>query len=283
MGNTLLGSSLSFALTVPSMALAISACHHSHHVSPTAPAWLDKKAEDQAKALSQGERVGEVLHGASYGDDDRKRDFNVMLDATRCYWFSGVGDDGVIKMSLYLWDPKDHRVTDRRSSTSEAVINFCPEETGMYRVQGKVGDGYGHFAIAVYGAVAPAKPPPPPAPTKPQPLGLEAMIEKQAASAAPGATRVGNFFDGNGDQTDWYTSLALGSCYWFVGAGEIGKVKKLSMYLWDPQNKRVTENRAETNGAMVGHCPKQPGMFKFQAKVESGSGAYKVGVFEKKN
>ncbi len=60
-----------------------------------------------------------------------------------------------------------------------------------------------------------------------------------------------------------------------------GKVKKLSLYIWDPSNKRITENKADSNIATVGHCAKDTGMFKFQAKVHSGSGAYKVGVFEK--
>ncbi len=38
---------------------------------------------------------------------------------------------------------------------------------------------------------------------------------------------------------------------------------------------------AFTNVATVGHCAKETGMFKFQAKVQSGSGGYKVAVFEK--
>ena len=58
-------------------------------------------------------------------------------------------------------------------------------------------------------------------------------------------------------------------------------MKKLSLYIWDPSNKRLSDNKADSNIATVGHCAKDTGMFKFQAKVSSGGGPYKVGVYEK--
>ena len=33
--------------------------------------------------------------------------------------------------------------------------------------------------------------------------------------------------------------------------------------------------------AMVGHCPKDAGMFKAQVKVPGGSGAYAAAIYEK--
>jgi hypothetical protein len=55
----------------------------------------------------------------------------------------------------------------------------------------------------------------------------------------------------------------------------------LYLYLWDGKNKRVTESKSDSDTAMVGHCAKENGMFKFQAKVDSGKGDYKVGVYVK--
>ena len=113
----------------------------------------------------------------------------------------------------------------------------------------------------------------------PPPTDLGQIIAAQAQSAAPGAMQVGNLFEGNGDKTDWSVALDPGHCYWFIGAGEPGKVNSLYLFLWDPQNHRVTDTKSVSNTVMIGHCPTQPGMFKFQAKIDSGSGAYKVGVF----
>ncbi|HEX7602173.1 MAG TPA: hypothetical protein VF316_11230, partial [Polyangiaceae bacterium] len=151
---------------------------------------------------------------------------------------------------------------------------------GMFRVQVKVDEGAGHFVLAIFSKPAGAKPAPPPAAA---PEDLEAMIEKQASSAAPGAKRVGEFFAGStktGEKSDWFTALDPANCYWIIGAGGKG-VKKLFMYLWDPDTKRVADNLSDNPTSVLGHCPKQGGMFKFEAKVDSGSGEYKVGIYAK--
>jgi hypothetical protein len=53
------------------------------------------------------------------------------------------------------------------------------------------------------------------------------------------------------------------------------------MYLWGPNNKRVTEAKSDTANPMVGTCPTVNGMYKVQAKINSGKGAWKVGVYTK--
>ena len=254
-----------------------------HVVSPTPPTWLDAKLDEQAKTVApSGQRVGDTYRGVAHKNDDRI-DWTVQLDDQHCYWLSGHGDENVAKFSLYAFDPADKRIDSKRSGSASAMLKICPQTPGPWRIQGKVSEGYGHFGMAVYAVEAapkPAAPPPPAAPAPPPDLAQ--AIESQASSAAPGAERVGNYFDGKNDFTDWFTPLEAGNCYWFIGAGENGKVKKLSIYLWDPSNKRLSENRSESNQSMVGHCPTTAGMYKFEAKVESGSGAYKVGVFSKK-
>jgi hypothetical protein len=102
-----------------------------------------------------------------------------------------------------------------------------------------------------------------------------------AKASAPDSERVGDHFAGHADHTDWYVALETGKCYWFIGAGD-DDVKELYLYLWDPADKRITANKSENNRVNVGHCPTSSGMYHFQAKVNSGSGKYKVGVFAKK-
>jgi hypothetical protein len=44
----------------------------------------------------------------------------------------------------------------------------------------------------------------------------------------------------------------------------------------------VTEAKPTGPNAMIGHCPTVPGMFKVQAKVDSGNGDLKLGIYAKK-
>lgn len=257
--------------------LLLTACHRHEKAAVLGPPppWLDAKVEQLAKsAAPNAERVGDFYRGLASQDNDRT-DWQVMLDNQHCYFFSGSGAEYVKRFSLYLWNPADHRVIDRRPESADVLMNYCPTETGLFRLQGKVQDGVGHYSVAVYKVDAPSRPAPPPT------LTLEQVIDAQASSAAPDSARAGNFFVGNGEMTEWFASMEAGQCYWVIGAGDPG-VKKLWMYLWDPQGHRITENRSDTNTSMIGHCPTVGGMYKFQAKVESGGGKYEVGVYWKK-
>lgn len=250
-------------------------------VAPTAAPWIDAEVENQAQQSQPGvARDGELFRGVAY-EEDGFTDWRVMLDASKCYWFSGVGDQTVERLSLYLWDPNDKRITSNRSKNARSVIFHCPEVTGMYKLQAKVADGAGHYAVGVYSKEAPPKAAPPPVEEKAKGPDLGALLDAEAASIAPGATRVGPHLAGSGeDMTEWPVALEPNTCYFFIGIGGEG-VKELSMYLWGPDRKRITENRADANKSQIGHCATQGGMFKVQAKVTSGEGDYKVGVYAK--
>lgn len=272
-------------LTLSALALLAltSGCRRHAPISPTPPPWLDGKVDEQGKGASQGgDVVGTPFHGTAF-KKGAEEDFSVMLDATKCYWFSGVGDEQVEKLYLYLFDQNDKRVQTKKPDGPMALMTHCPEQSGMYRLRAKVDEGVGHYAIGLYAKAAPPKVAPPPKPEAPKPEGpdLEAMIEKSAASSAPGAKRQGEFYAGSADEQDWSTQLDAGNCYSFIAQGTPGKVKKLWLYLWDPNSKRVTESKGDSPNATIGHCPKETGMFKFQVKVHSGSGDYKLGVYAK--
>ncbi len=257
---------------------SLAGCHAHHAISPTPPPGLDARAEDLAHvAAPQAERVADFFRGSAQADNEFT-DWTVLLDAQHCYYFSGAAEQTVERLALYLWNPGGHRIADKKSGTSSALLNYCPTESGVFKLQGKAVRGYGHFAVGAY-RVAPAPvvgaPPPPP------PVDIAQLIAAQAASAAPGAVQVGTLFEGNGEKTEWSVALDPANCYWFIGAGEPGKVSQLYLYLWDPQNRRVTDSKSVSNTVMIGHCPTQAGMFKFQAKLDSGKGVYKVGVFQK--
>ena len=270
-----LGASLSLVL----FGLFASGCGHKpkvFHISKSAPPELEGAADQTAHAsVPDGERIQPALFGVAHAEDE-ETDYRLQLEAGQCYWFGWAGEASIQKFSVYLFDPTDKRLDSARGKPAQGVFSHCAKEPGIYRFQTKVNEGAGHYAVVLYrkkGVV-----PPPPAV-----VDLAATIEKQAATAAPGATRVGEFFSGNAETSDWFTPVQPGKCYWFIGAGEPGKVKHLSLYLWNDKGTRITDSRSPSEQAMVGYCAKdkETGMYKFQAKVELGKGEYKVGVYVK--
>ncbi|MFO0546780.1 MAG: hypothetical protein U0271_00265 [Polyangiaceae bacterium] len=245
-------------------------------VSPDAPSWLDDKVVEVGHAAApEAVQVGTIYKGVAEKTGERT-DWKVQLEANQCYWFSGVGDDTVERLHLFLFDGGNKRVAIEKSKKSTSTMTYCAEKTDMYRLQAKVQAGAGHFGVGIFSRKAPPKD----VAEKPKPRDLSEDVEREASAVAPGSTRVGNYFQGSVDKTEWYTQLEVGKCYWFVAVGD-ADVDELSLYLWGPDNKRITENKSDSTKSNIGHCPKQSGMYKFQAKVTSGSGSYTVGVYAK--
>jgi hypothetical protein len=244
----------------------------------TADPQLDSVADTNAKAASvrrSGVPLnGQILHGETTRPGG-SQDFRVQLDADHCYWFGAATNELGQSISLIVQDPKGAEVASEKGKSTDALLEYCPATDGVFKVQGKTGY-HGPFSVAVYQGTRLS-----PAVTAVGDATPEALIAKEALAAAPGAKQVGTYYEGTADETSWSTSLTKGKCYWFIGAGTPGKTKKLWLYLWDPQNSRIADNKGDSNVVTTGHCAKSTGMFKFQAKVHSGSGPYKVAVFEK--
>lgn len=246
---------------------------------------LDGVAVQQARAQApDAAPVGNLYRGMG-----KQTDYQVLLEAGKCYWFSGASE-GLKKLYMYLWQPGagafTPRVADLRSP-GQGTMAYCSTVPGMYRFQVKT-EGKGHYVVAVYSKKAPEQAAPVATPVSmPAAPDLGPLCDKTARAASSQAHRVGELFDGHGssighdDRTDYTVMLEAGKCYWIVGCGEPEKVKSLYMYLWGPDNKRVTEAKSDTANPMVGTCPTVNGMYKVQAKINSGKGAWKVGVYTK--
>jgi hypothetical protein len=283
-------SSLLAVSAVVSLSLVFGCGGHREHRSSREPVatigggqpdpQLDSVADTNAKAASvrrSGVPLnGQILHGETTRPGG-SQEFRVQLDADHCYWFGGATNEMGQTISLVVQDPKGAEVASEKGKSTDALLEYCPATDGVFKLQSKLAH-HGQFSVAVYQGtrLSPAA-----SPTGDAGQTPEALIAKEALAAAPGAKQVGTFYEGTADQTSWSTALTKGKCYWFIGAGTPGKTKKLWLYLWDPTNSRITENKGESNVVTTGHCAKQTGMFKFQAKVYSGSGPYKVAVFEK--
>jgi len=259
--------------------LAVSALAHAQS-DP-----LEAAATQQVAAQAPGA----TLAAPFFKGADKKTDWNILLESGKCYWFSGVSGGNVKKLALYLWGPTGFfRLTDAKSTTGQVTMAHCAKESGMHKFQAKI-EGAGFYTVGVFVKDAPpqaAAPPPVAAPVA-QVIDLAPLCDQQASMAAAGARRVGEFFTGEGgsighkDRADYALQLDGGKCYWVIACGEPNHIKALSLYLWGPNGKRITETKPDSPNAMVGHCAQQTGMYKVQSVVAGGSGHYKVGVYAK--
>jgi hypothetical protein len=243
---------------------------------------LDTAAIAQARAQAKdAKQVGDIYRGAG-----EKTDYQILLEDDTCYWFSG-SSEGLQKLYMYLWKPNSGaftpRVADLRSP-GQGTMAYCTKEAGMYRFQVKT-EGKGHFVVALFAKGAPKQVEHAVEEKKGPNLGP--ICDKRAAAAAPGAHRIGDYFEGSGnsyghdDRFDYPIQLDGGKCYWVIACGEPEHIKTISLYLWGPDNKRITEAKSDNSTPMLGHCAKETGMFKFQAKITGGSGHFKAAVYGK--
>jgi hypothetical protein len=243
---------------------------------------LDGAAIAQARAQAKdAKQIGDIYRGAG-----AKTDYQILLEGNTCYWFSG-SSEGVTKLYMYLWKPNSNaftpRVADLRSP-GQGTMAYCTQEAGMYKFQVKT-EGKGHFVVALFGKEAPKQVAPEVMEKKAPNLGP--LCDKRAAAAAPGAKLVGDYFEGSGnsighdDRSDFTVQLDQGKCYWMIACGEPDHIKSLSMYLWGPNNKRITEAKSDNPNPMIGHCANETGMFKWQVKITGGGGHFKAGLYKK--
>ena len=114
---------------------------------------------------------------------------------------------------------------------------------------------------------------------------LESMINQQAESAAPGSVMVNEpLFRGvaydRGEFQDFRVELSAGNCYVVVGAAD-ETAKVLHLFVWDPNNDKVADDKSKSRQALAQLCPKRTGTYKIQGKVAKGAGHFAIGVFGK--
>jgi hypothetical protein len=261
--------------------IALAGCsrHEKVAIAPEAPVWMDTEIEKQAKTQApNAQQIGAIMKDG-IEELGGMTEFNVQLEDHKCYWFSAVGDEGMSRLGLFVFEGKSKiAAASQKSKDARAVATLCVKTPGMHRVRIKVGDGAGHVGVGIYGEKALEAPPP--AEAKKQTWEeIEAQVSEEAGSAAQGAKQVGKFMRAE-DRQQWSVQMQAGKCYWAVAVGGDG-VKELALYLWDPNNKRVADNKMDNKKVSVGHCPTESAMYRFETKLVSGSGKYAVGIYEK--
>jgi hypothetical protein len=74
--------------------------------------------------------------------------------------------------------------------------------------------------------------------------------------------------------------MEAGRCYWVIGAGQQGMVKRLDVSVWNARKERVAQHRGDNSLAVVPFCPCTAGTYKLDARTK-GRGPYELGVYVK--
>jgi hypothetical protein len=59
-------------------------------------------------------------------------------------------------------------------------------------------------------------------------------------------------------------------------------IRVLHLLLWDPTGQKVAELRIPTDAPVLQHCPKMDGAYHLQGRILRGSGAYALGIYERR-
>ncbi len=268
----------------------LAACSRAAAVAPVPAA---PPSEPLAvPSASPSERVDTLESQLGAGERFASPAFAALLDESqpiaRFAWIAERGrcDRVVARASgairLVVRDGRAKSLAEA-SSERDVVVQHCSRGSGPSFVDAT---GSGMLSLRIFAGekqvLAPSGPRvhAPSAPIEQDELARRIM--SQAQSAAPGARKLGAIFRARAtdQKTDWTQHLDAGRCYTFVGAGGDG-LKQLGLYLWSPTGEKMTFQRAAGPNAVMYHCTKAAGPYRFQAKQNNGKGDYAVGLFVK--
>jgi hypothetical protein len=100
-------------------------------------------------------RDGDPLRGE--GEAGTARDYSHVMHPGWCYKVLGLGGEGVEDLDVRIYDPND--VLLQRDTTEDPrpllgrMRPICPPESGTYRIEARVAEGRGEFAVQVYRSI----------------------------------------------------------------------------------------------------------------------------------
>ena len=83
-----------------------------------------------------------------------KRDYQMVLEAGRCFRVVGRGGEGVEDLDLFLFDPNGVQVRQDLGRDNAPVLGvaapICPERSAAYRVQVRMVEGAGTYGVQLF-------------------------------------------------------------------------------------------------------------------------------------
>ena len=87
-------------------------------------------------------------------EQTQTQDFQAVLQPGKCFKIIGVGGEGVSDLDLYLFDPNNVALQQDTETDAYPVLGLespiCPQAAGQFRVQVRMYQGTGDFAVQVF-------------------------------------------------------------------------------------------------------------------------------------
>ena len=152
------------AVSIAAVLAGIS-CKSRPPMEPSPPEWLDTTVLEQARSAGDVEQLGDILKGTTR-DEGKSISFNTQLEMNECYVFSVAGGQSVEEIKIYLFNPNGQRVMDKEQE-ARVMAQFCVNGQttvsswgwgasvatampGLYKIEIKTTEGYGHVALGVF-------------------------------------------------------------------------------------------------------------------------------------
>jgi hypothetical protein len=234
------------------------------------------------------QRISEP-YGEMY-EQRQDRMFALNLQQGVCYAFATLGGQGVRDTDVFLVDGSGNEIERDVSTSVDAIVRFCPQQSGSYSLRARMYGGEGPLFTVGYqqqpqGTVATTTPP---------------TTNVIATQSTAGAGLDDNFrlldtdmrargYESYGDPVrnqleqgatqDFPIQLEGGKCYAILAVGDNG-VRDLDLILSDSGGRQVDRDVETDARPVVRVCAPQTGAYSMQVKMYSGAGSFVYAAYK---
>lgn len=237
---------------------------------------------DQRLGSDRFQRVGDRVGVQVEEGGDTMRELN--LRQGYCYAFASLGGQGARDTDLFVLNSNGEDLASDRSTDVDALVRFCPQNSGTYTLKAQMYEGSGPVYIAGWWQQQQSQEAVDPAPSAPVIASSattsgtvdDAYALLDADMQARGYEGYGEAAHGElqqGQTRNFGVNLEGGKCYAILAVGA-GTVRNLDLIVADPGGQPVDQDVAADNRPIVRVCAENTGEYRMQVKMTEGSGAF---------
>jgi len=226
-----------------------------------------------------------------YGEQYAQREdrmFALNLSQGTCYAFASLGGEGARDTDVFLVDGQGNELEKDVTTSLDAVVRFCPSQSGAYQLRARMYSGAGPlFTVGYVQQAQNTDVAQNPTPTPP----VENVMATQSTGAA-GVEENFRLLDADirargyqpyGDQSrgqlaesatrDFAMQLEGGKCYAILGVGDNG-VRDLDLILKDDSGRTLDQDVETDARPIVRVCPQATGQYTMTVRMYAGAGNF---------
>lgn len=235
-------------------------------------------AMDQRLGSERFQRIGEPS-GMVLGPQT-DRNFALNLQQGFCYAFATFGGPGARDTDVFLVDGNGNEITRDVETNVDAMVRYCPPQTGAYTLRVRMYAGQGPLFTTGYvqsQSGQAAQQTPVISQTSTAGAGLEDNFRLlDADMRARGYEPYGDPTRGEMEQEatrDFDIQLEGGRCYAILAVGDNG-VRDLDVLLMNPAGQELDRDIEADPRPIVRVCPTDSGQFRMRVRMFRGSGHF---------